>query len=122
MRNAALILGLIGGLMALVVGFAGYGYTEAIRAYGEVDGLFRQVANVEALRTAALLSPILAIAGAGMARARALWGGVLMLGSAGVFYMGFGVTVFTLFPMAFIAIAGLLALAAGRPDEPVRHF
>ncbi|MBR9762244.1 MAG: hypothetical protein GYB53_01555 [Rhodobacteraceae bacterium] len=122
MRNAALILGLIGGLMALVVGFAGYGYTEAIRAYGEVDGLFRQVANVEALRTAALLSPILAIAGAGMARARALWGGALMLGSAGVFYMGFGVTVFTLFPMAFIAIAGLLALAAGRPDEPVRHF
>ncbi|PJE31916.1 hypothetical protein SAMN06297129_1956 [Pseudooceanicola antarcticus] len=122
MRNAALILGLVGGLMALVVGFAAYGYTEAIRAWGEVDGLFHQVANVEAMRTAGLLSPILAIAGAGMARSRALWAGVLMLASVAGFYMGFGVTFFTLFPMAFIAIAGLLALAAGRPDEPVRHF
>lgn len=122
MRNAALILGLIGGLMGLVVGMVSYGYTEAIDAYGEVDGLFMQVHNVEGLRTAALLSPILAIAGAGMAKVRALWGGVLLLAGAAGFYFGFGVNVFTLFPIAFIGIAAVMALAAGRPDEPKAHF
>lgn len=122
MRNAALILGLIGGLMGLLVGFAGYGYTAAINTFGPVDGLFEQVADVETLRTAALLTPILAIAGAGMAISRALWGGLLMLASALGMYFGFGVNVFTLFPMAFIGVAGVLALAAGRPDEAKRHF
>ncbi|MBY5972779.1 hypothetical protein [Pseudooceanicola marinus] len=122
MRNAALVLGLIGGLFGLLVGFVGYGYTEAIEVYGEVEGLFEQVTNVQAVRLAGLLSPILAIAGAGMAKVRALWGGVLLLAGALGFYLGFGVTVFTIFPIAFIGIAALLALAAGKPDEPQAHF
>jgi hypothetical protein len=122
MRNAALILGLIGGLLGLLVGFVSYGYTEAIDRYGEIEGLFEQVANPAVIRTAGLLSPILAIAGAGMAKMRALWGGVLLLlGTLGM-YVGFGVSVFTIFPMAFCGIAGLMALAAGRPDEPKAHF
>lgn len=122
MRNAALILGLIGGLMGLVVGFFSYGYTEAISRYGEVDGLFQQVANVKAIRAASVLAPILALAGAGMAKVRALWGGVLLLASVAGMYMGFGFGFFTLFPMAFCGVAGIMALAAGKPDEPKAHF
>ena len=34
MRNAALMLGIIGGLIAMVVGFFGFGYTEVVRAQG----------------------------------------------------------------------------------------
>lgn len=117
-RNAALILGLVGGLMGLVVGLIGWGYTEAVIHFGDPATL----PDLETLRAAGLLAPILAIAGAGMAKARALWAGVLMLAAVAGFYLGFGVTFYTLFPMAFIAIAGLLALAAGRPDEPRRHF
>ena len=40
-----------------------------------------------------------------MARARALWGGILMLLSAGGMYYAFGFNVFTMFPIAFAALA-----------------
>lgn len=122
MRNAALILGLIGGLLGLLVGFASYGYTTAIETFGEVEGLFEQVTNIEAIRLASVLSPILALAGAGMAKVRALWGGVLLLAATLGMYVGFGFGFFTLFPMAFCGVAGVMALAAGQPDEPKAHF
>jgi len=121
-RNAALVLGLIGGLLGLFVGMFSYGYTEAIEHYGEVEGLFEQVANVDLIRAVSFLSPLLALAGAGMAKVRALWGGALLLASALGMFVGFGVNVFTLFPMGFCAVAGLMALAAAQPDEPKPHF
>ena len=57
-----------------------------------------------------------------MARARALWGGVLMLISAAGMYYAFGFNVFTMFPIAFAGLGGVLAVAAGKPDEPKAHF
>ena len=122
MRNAALMLGIIGGIMAMVVGFFSYGYTEAVERYGEIEGLFEQVANMEVIRAASFLSPLLAIAGGAMATVRALWGGVLLLLSAGGMYYAFGFNVFTMFPIGFCVVGGLLALAAGKPDEPKAHF
>ena len=122
MRNAALMLGIIGGLMAMLVGFSTYGYTEAVERYGEIEGLFEQVANMEVIRAASFLSPLLAIAGGAMAKVRALWGGVLLLLSAGGMYYAFGFNVFTMFPIGFCLVGGLLALAAGKPDEPKAHF
>ena len=122
MRNAALVLGIIGGIFAMLVGFFGYGYTEAVERYGEIEGLARQVDNVSLIRTASFLSPLLAIAGGAMASARALWGGVLMLISAGLMYFAFGFSVFTMFPIGFTVLGGLLAVAAGKPDEPKAHF
>ena len=101
MRNAALTLGLIGGLIGLVVGFFSFGYTEAIDRFGEIDGLASQVGDVTMVRAASFLGPLLAIAGAAMSKTRALWGGVLMLVSAALMYHGFGFNVFTLFPIGF---------------------
>ncbi|MEO3415852.1 hypothetical protein AAFO92_14450 [Roseovarius sp. CAU 1744] len=122
MRNAALVLGIIGGIFAMLVGFFGYGYTEAVERYGEIEGLARQVENVALIRAASFLSPLLAIAGGAMAAARALWGGLLMLVSAGLMYFAFGFSVFTMFPIGFTLLGGLLAIAAGKPDEPKAHF
>ena len=122
MRNAALVLGLIGGLIALLVGFFSFGYTEVIDKYGEVEGLAKQVENVGLIRAASFLAPLLAIAGAAMARIRALWGGVLMLISAGLMFYAFNFNVFTMFPIGFTGVGGLLAIAAGKPDEPKAHF
>ena len=122
MRNAALVLGIIGGIIGMFVGFFSYGYTEAVERFGEVEGLFEQAANVEVIRAASILSPLLAIAGGAMARARALWGGLLLLLSGAGMYYAFGFNVFTMFPIAFTGVAGLLALAAGKPDEPKAHF
>lgn len=122
MRNAALVLGIIGGLLALLVGFFSYGYTEFINEFGEIEGLAEQVDKVGLIRTVSFLSPLLAIAGAAMAKVRALWGGALMLISAAAMTYAFGFGVFTMFPIGFTALGGLLAVAAGKPDEPKAHF
>lgn len=122
MRNAASVLGIIGGIMALFVGFVSYGYTEAVDRLGEVEGVMRQVENVTLIRTVSFLAPVLAIAGGAMAKIRALWAGVLLLVSALAMYYAFDLNVFTLFPIGMTAVAGLMAIAAGRPDEPKSHF
>ena len=122
MRNAALVLGLIGGVIAMFVGFFGYGYTEVVRNHEEVASWFGAVDNEQLIRTSSFLAPLLAIAGAAMAKVRALWGGVLMLLAGGLIYHAFGFGVFTMFPIGFCLVGGLLAISAGRPDEPKAHF
>lgn len=122
MRNAASVLGLLGGVMMLFVGFFSYGYTELVTQYGEIDGLVQQVDRVGLVQTASLASPLLAIAGGAMARMRALWGGILMLLAAALMGYAFGVGIFTIFPIGFTALGGVLAIAAGKPDEPKAHF
>lgn len=122
MRNAASVLGIIGGIMALFLGFVSYGYTEAVDRLGEVEGVMRQVENVTLIRTVSFAAPVLAIAGGAMAKTRALWAGVLLLLSALAMYYAFDLHVFTLFPIGLTAVAGIIAIAAGRPDEPKSHF
>ena len=122
MRNAALVLGIIGGILGMIVGFFGYGYVTFIDTFGEVPDIASQVDNPDLIKAASIVSPILALAGGAMARARALWGGVFMLLSAAGMYYAFGFGVFTMFPIGFCLVAGLLALAAGKPDEPKAHF
>ncbi|GAB1378946.1 hypothetical protein [Pararhodobacter sp.] len=122
MRNAALVLGIVGGLIAMVVGFFGYGYTVLTETHAEVAQAFGVVDDASLVRLASFVAPLLAIAGGAMARARALWGGVMLLASAGLMYAAFGFGVFTMFPIGFCAVAGVLAIAAGRPDEEKAHF
>ncbi|TDK41003.1 hypothetical protein [Antarcticimicrobium luteum] len=122
MRNAALVLGIIAGVAGMIVGFFSYGYTAFVEQFGEVEGLAEQVTDVQLVRVTSVLAPMLAIAGGAMARARALWGGILLLLSAAGMYHAFGFNVFTMFPIAFAGLAGVLALAAGKPDEPKAHF
>lgn len=121
MRNAALVLGILGGCIALLVGFFSYGYTEIIENYGEWSDVAEQVDHVNRVRTIALLAPILALAGGAMARARGLIGGVMMLASAFALYWGFGFNVFTMFPIAMIGLGGVLAIAARQPDKDLAH-
>lgn len=122
MRNAALVLGIIGGLLAMLVGFFGYGYTQVIEQHGEIQGLAEQVDNVGLIRGVSFLAPIMAIAGGAMAKIRALWGGGLLLVAGALIYYAFGFGVFTMFPIGFCVLGGILALAAGKPDEPKAHF
>ncbi len=122
MRNAALVLGIIAGVAGMIVGFFSYGYTAFVEQFGEIEGLAEQVGDVQLIRVTSVLAPMLAIAGGAMARARALWGGILLLISAAGMYHAFGFNVFTMFPIAFAGLGGVLALAAGKPDEPKAHF
>jgi hypothetical protein len=122
MRNAALVLGIIGGLIGMMVGFFSYGYTEIVERYGEIEGVAEQVDRVGLIRTVSFLAPLLAIAGGAMARIRALWAGILMLLSAGAMYYAFHFNMFTMFPIGFTLLGGIFAIAAGKPDEPKAHF
>jgi hypothetical protein len=122
MRNAALVLGLIGGVLAMIVGFFVYGYVVFIDWFGEVPDLARQLPDAQLKQAVSFVAPIVGIAGAAMARARALWGGLLMLAAAAGIYHGLGFGVFTMFPIACLGVGGVLALAAGKPDEEKAHF
>ena len=122
MRNAAAILGLIGGLIGIVVGMFGYGYAELSQNRAEVGEIFGVLENPGFMRFASFMAPLLAIAGGAMAKTRALWGGILMLLAAAFFYTAFGFNVGTMFPIGFAALGGLLAIAAGKPDEEKAHF
>ncbi len=122
MRNAALTLGLIGALIMLVIGFFSFGFTEVSRQHEEVAEVLGGFEKETLVRWASVLAPILGIAGAAMSRARALWGGALMLVAAGLMYAAFGMTFITTFPIAMVGLAGILAVAAGRPDKEVSHF
>lgn len=122
MRNAALILGIVAGLLGMIVGFVGFGYTELAASHEGVEEVFGMFDNPQAVRVVSLLSPLLALAGGGMAKVRALWGGALLLVSAAGMYFAFGFNVFTMFPIAFAGLGGVMAIAAGKPDEPKAHF
>lgn len=116
MRNAALVLGIIGGLLGMLVGFFTFGYTSFIAWFGEIPDTLEQVDNLGLIRATSLIAPLLAIAGGAMARSRARVGGGLLLASAFGMYFAFGFGVFTMFPICACGLAGILALAATQPD------
>ena len=117
MRNAALVLGIIGGVWAMFVGFFGYGYTDFVARNGEIGTWATQVQHPAVIKAASFLAPILAIAGAAMARSRNLAAGVLMLLACAALAYAFGFNVFTMFPIGFLLLGGILALAARQPDS-----
>lgn len=116
MRNAALVLGIIGGIWAMIVGFFGYGYTVFIAENGEVGDLAKQVANPALVKAASFLAPILAIAGGAMARSQNIAAAALLAASAAAVWLGFGFNVFTMFPIGFCTLGALLAALARQPD------
>ncbi len=120
MRNAAGVLGLIAGVMGIFVGLFGYGMVELSNRVPDAD--FSLFENPAFVQFASFFAPLLCIAGGAMARSRALWGGIALLLGAATFYAAFGFNVGTMFPIGFAGLGGLLAIAAGRPDEEISHF
>lgn len=120
MRNAAGMLGMIAGLIGIFVGLFGYGMAELQTSMDDVDiNLFE---NPGFVQFASFIAPLLCIAGGAMARSRALWGGIAMLLGAAAFFFAFGFNVATMFPIGFAGLGGVLAIAAGKPDEEKSHF
>lgn len=116
MRNAALILGIIGGIVGMIVGIARFGYVSLIEWLGDVPDVAKQVENPGLIKAVSFAAPILAIAGGAMARSQAVVGGVLLLISAAGMLYAFNFGAFTMFPIGMCALGGLLALAARQPD------
>ena len=111
---------MIAGLIGIFVGLFGFGMVELGNRFPEADlGLFE---NPGFVQFASFIAPLLCIAGGAMAKARALWGGIAMILGAGAFFAAFGFNVATMFPIGFAGLGGLLAVAAGKPDEEKAHF
>ena len=117
MRNAALVLGILGGIWAMFVGFFGYGYTRIIAENAEVESWFWQVDHPGLIMVSSFAAPVLAIAGAAMARSRNVPAGLLELTAAALLLYAFGFNAFTMFPIAMLGLGGVLALAAREPDS-----
>lgn len=121
MRNAAMILGIIAGLMGIFIGLFGFGYVAFSERQPEIAENFGLFDNPALIKAASFFAPLLAIAGGAMARDRGLWGGIAMLLSAGAFYHAFGFNVATFIPIGFAGLGGLLAITARQPDQPRAH-
>lgn len=121
MRNAAMFLGIIAGLIGIFVGMFGYGWVALTNEVPEAAelGMFE---NPGFIQFASFTAPLVCIAGGAMAKARALWGGIALLIGAALFFFAFGFNVATMFPIGFAGLGGLLAIAAGKPDEEKAHF
>ena len=121
MRNAAAVLGIIAGVIGMFVGLFGYGWTSLVAENPEV-GEFWNFDSPGFVRAVSVIGPVLAIAGGAMAKMRALWGGILLAVSALLMWQAFSFNVATMFPIVMAGLGGLLAIAAGKPDEPKAHF
>ncbi|MEJ6397723.1 hypothetical protein [Yoonia sp. 208BN28-4] len=122
MRSAASLLGIIAGLIGIIVGMVGFGFATVTEQNAELGEIFGLLDNPAFVKFASFSAPLLAIAGGAMAKTRALWGGIALLVSCVLFYTGFGFNVGTMFPIGFAGLAGVLAIAAGKPDEERAHF
>jgi hypothetical protein len=122
MRNAALVLGIIAGVIGMIVGLFGYGWTSLVERQPDVETIFGNFDNPALVRFVSVVAPVLAIAGGAMAKVRALWGGILLIVSAVLMQQAFTFNTATMFPIVMAGLAGILAIAAGRPDEPKSHF
>mgnify|MGYP000205168094 CR=1 FL=1 len=72
MKNAAVVLGILGGILGMVTGFFVYGYVEFLGWFNaEVEqSVFREPENAGRLVAVGIVSPVLALAGGAMAHPR----------------------------------------------------
>ena len=110
-----MVLGLVGGIVGMIVGFFAYGWIELGSWLAELtEGATRELIGpgeeAGRIRFVSLFAPILGIAGGAMAPRRPYLGPLLMIASALGMYWGFGFGVFTMFPIAMCLIGGLLGL------------
>jgi len=112
MRNAAMVLGIIGGTIGIVVGFFGYGFVIVDAFFSGLSESQPINEHHDRIKAISLMAPILGIAGGAMSPGRPAIATALMAASAVGMYWGFGFTVFTMFPIAMCATAAVLTLGA----------
>ena len=101
MRIGALILGILGGLIALGYGQIGYGLGSlaGLLGQGEVEGF---------LKVLSVGLPVVALAGAGIVMARPAIGAILMAIAAVGFILSLGFNFFTLIPVVLLGLGAML--------------
>lgn len=120
MKNAAVILGILGGVLGMITGFFVYGYVEFLGWFDtqvEQD-LLKEPENSLRLQIIGIASPVLAIAGGAMAHPRPAIGALLLAVSVAGMVWAFGFGVFTMFPIVMTGLATLFAILGLATREP----
>jgi len=108
MKTGALVLGIVGGLIALIYGLVGYGI-----------GSLGSSAGAEGAGLVKLLSiglPVAALIGAGMVKAKPVIGAVLMAIAAIGFVLILGFNFFSLIPVVLLGLGALLGFLGSQED------
>lgn len=110
MKIASFILGLIGGLMALIYGQFGY-------AFGALANLDGKGAGNE-LQFVSVALPLIALVGAGFVLAKPIVGGSIMAVSVIGILIYFGFGFFNLATVVLLGVAAFLAIADWKRSSP----
>jgi hypothetical protein len=119
MRIAAMILGLLGGILGLFVGFLGYAGGAVLALLNpEATGMFDWIIRLwlgapRIMQIVSIAVPVLTLVGGGLALRRPVPAGVLMLIGALGFFLVFGLGSFALTFRTFVAVPFLLSLIGG---------
>ena len=108
MKTGALVLGIIGGLVALLYGLLGYGLGSLADA-GEAG-------SGGAVKLLSIGLPIAALVGAGMVKAKPIIGAALMAIAAIGFVLILGFNFFSLIPVTLLGIGALLGFLGMQED------
>ena len=106
MKIGAGILGILGGLIALMVGSVGYGLSSAGNSINQMSG---GGAIFSLYKYAALLAPLIGLLGGGLAFGKPKIGAILMGVSAVVILLIFGFHMMSLIPVCLLGIGAVLA-------------
>jgi len=105
MKTGALVLGIIGGLVALLYGLLGYGLGSLV---GGAEGA--------GLKLLSIALPVAALIGAGIVTAKPVIGAALMAIGAIGFVLILGFNFFTLIPVVLLGLGALLGFLGSRED------
>ena len=108
MKAGAFIIGIIGGLLALIYGLIGYGLGSLAEIGGEGAGIF--------LKILSLGLPIAALIGAGMVKAKPTIGSALMGLTAVSLIIILGFNFFSLIPVVLLGVGAFLGFLGSQQD------
>ena len=106
-----MVLGIIGGILGLIVGFFGYGYAEVGTVLADATG---GNANYDVFRYVGIAAPIACLVGATLSTKQPTSAGLLMGGSAIAMAVVFGVGTFTIFPIALASVGAVMTMVASK--------
>lgn len=106
--KVGMVLGIMGGVIALLIGSLGYGLTSTVSYLATSTDNPSGAEEMEFYSIAAIALPIVALVGAGLALRNPLISAVLMAASALGMLAVFGIGMISLVPTILLGVASLL--------------
>ena len=114
MRKSAFLLGVVGGLAGLMVGFFLAGLAELTGHDADPDAAgFSAVPYLLSFKSV-YLAPALAISGGVLSLRYAGWGAALMAIASGLMFATYGYTAFSMAPVVFVSAGAVIAVLGAR--------